>query len=104
MCRDNFTIMINRLNEAEDKGLHVDSRAWSYEDMQVHMYACVVPLPSPELLAVADQVKDMDGFEMWRQVVREKDPVQQHAAFHLEAEIQSMATENTYILDRLEHV
>ena len=93
LCQDNFTMMINQMNRAEDASLHVEAKDWSYEEMEVHLYALLVPLLSSDLLAIADQVRNMDGFEMWRQVVREKDPVQQNAAFHLESEIQSMAKE-----------
>ena len=55
--------------------------------MKAELMMFLSPLLSADLGAFAAHVRDQDGFELWRLITREKDPVQVNTAFHLESEI-----------------
>ena len=59
--------------------------------MKVNLFALLLPILGPDLGSMSQQVRGQNGFELWRLIAREKDPIMLHASFHMEAEIQKMA-------------
>ena len=82
-----FAEIANEVNREDD----IDVEAWDYAEMKSQVYARLTPLLSFELATCGDQVDELDVFELGTQAAREKDPIRQHAGFHLEGATQGLA-------------
>ena len=90
--------MFKAINDAnsecnEETGSPVtDPDHWTFLDRSRELYQLLsVKLNSSAFADFKDE-DNMNGFELWRQLNKSKDPIRQDIAFHLELAIQNMAT------------
>ena len=78
--------------EEETGSYLTDPDGWNFLDRSRELYQLLsVKLNSSAFADFKDE-DNMNGFELWRQLNKSKDPIRQDVAFHLELAIQSMAS------------
>ena len=62
---------------------------WEFQQKATELYIFLLPKLNTGLSVKITQVEEMNGFDLWRMINREEDPMKQDAGLHIEVEIQS---------------
>ena len=91
---DDYSTVINGCY-ADDQDDPQKEKVWTgwrdeFSERSKELYIFLLPKLSTSLAILLSQVDAMNGFELWRLINQEEDPVRNHARFHMENDIRQL--------------